>query len=699
MTEAASGNLLVVEDDPGIAALQKRRLERAGYTVTTASTAEEAMQRLSEGGTELLTLDYGLPGGITGLELHDRIKEAGYDLPVIIVTGQGDESTVIQALRSGASDFVTKSPEYLDYLPEAIERVLTKVRNEHRLEELEQRFRATFHQAAVGIAQVDLQGRWMMVNERLAEILGYTTDGIYERTLRDVLHPDDPAPGDHVRRLLEGGSQTYSEECRCVRGDGSQVWVNLTGSLVREASGEPVYSILVVEDVTERRRLQEQLEYQSFYEPLTGLPNRSLFSEYLERALQHAGDGGSTSVLAVSFDGLKEVNDGLGHEAGDELIAAVSERLQSCLDPEDSAASLTSGDFVILLENVTEPGQSVRTAERIADQMSIPFLIWGNRVSINVSIGVVPLASAREAPENLIRNASTAMRRARSGETSAAYAVYDEGLDERSLERLRLSNEMAEAFERGEFEVCYEPRVRLATGEIACVEASVRWNHPRRGYLPSGELFNLAEEAGLAFRLTQQLLYEACRQMLRWRDREEPGPQILLQVSISASHLEYPGLDQQVSRALRETGLDPRSLILGIEEEAAMRDAALALITFGELKKLGVKLSLEGFGKGLSSLAYLERFPLDFLKLDRTFTGAPGEHPAYATIVPAITGLSHTLGLQAVAGGLDSRAAASVLRDMGFDLAQGSYLADPSPTGEIDRLLANGLPPVADEPG
>ena len=501
-------------------------------------------------------------------------------------------------------------------------------------------------------------------------------------------HPDDRA---RVGRFVAGpwaGGEPGEFDYRIVRPDGAIRILHQRAALRRDAAGRPATLVGTVLDVTEQRTLEARLAHQATHDSLTGLPNRALLLDRLDRALAAArADGPGSAVLYLDLDHFKDVNDSRGHDAGDRLLVAVAARLRGALGARDTLARLGGDEFAILLAGVTEAGTAARVAARVLAALAAPLQLDGEAHTTDGSIGIVLATATYERPEDVLRDADVALYRAKDA-GRGGYALFDPAMQAALLDRLALERDLALAAERGELRVCYQPKVDLATGRTTFIEALVRWQHPTRGLVPPGEFIALAEESGLIVPVGRWVLAEACRQVVAW-DMAHPTSAVpALAVNLSPRQFRDPGLVDDVAAILATTGLPAARLVLEVTESAAMERIDETLATLRALKALRVGLALDDFGTGHSALAYLRQLPLDTLKIDRSFFA---DNPANRAIVGAVTALAHGLGLEVTAEGLETAAQVAWAREAGCDRGQGFYFARPLPADQVATLWTGGL--------
>lgn len=473
--------------------------------------------------------------------------------------------------------------------------------------------------------------------------------------------------------------------------EGEQRWLQPFVYPVRDDAGDLREVTLILEDVTERKVLEDRLSHQAYHDGLTGLPNRALFLDRLEQALRRAERSDGTDKVAVLFtdlDNFKYINDTLGHEAGDRLLVEAANRIASCLRPEDTVARFGGDEFVVLLEGAT--GAAV-VAERIHRELATPFGLHGREVFVTTSTGIAVGGRNTDKAEDLVRNADVAMYRGKEAGKDR-HEVYEAGMHTRSSERLSLEGDLRRAVDRGceEFKVLYQPEVDARTGRTLGLEALVRWHHPERGLVPPDEFIPLAEETGLIIPIGLRVLGEACRRAREWRSLRPEASAVEVSVNLSARQFRDPGLLEDVARVLGETGLDPTGLTLEITEGILTEATPTVLATIQYLKLLGVKLAIDDFGTGYSSLAYLKHFPVDYLKIDRSIVDGIERDPRDEAIVSAAVTLAHALGERVVAEGVETEGQLVRLREMGCEVAQGFYFSKPLDSEALTSWLAAG---------
>jgi diguanylate cyclase (GGDEF)-like protein/PAS domain S-box-containing protein len=518
-------------------------------------------------------------------------------------------------------------------------------------------------------------------------ILGYESGSLEGVSLTSLVHPDDveKAVAAYGAVASKAGI-SVTTEWRIRHGEGSWRYVEaVANNLLADPTVEGI--VLTLRDVTERKGLEEELKHQAFHDALTGLANRALFRDRLEHALaRSARSATSLAVLFLDLDDFKLVNDSLGHAAGDELLVDVAARLMRTLRSGDTAARFGGDEFAILLEETNDAEYPCWVAERLLEALKPPFRIEDRPVGVRGSIGIAHSQSGMEGPAEVLRAADVAMYAAKARGKNC-YEIYDPALQRAVSERLERTAELQRAVEEGEFVLHYQPIVTLEAGEAIGVEALIRWNHPERGLLGPNEFIPLAEETGLIIPIGAWVLQEACRRAVGWQREHGLLNRLRMSVNISARQFHHEDLVADVSEALRTSGLDPSCLVLEITESVLIRDAHSVVSRMLELKSLGVGFAVDDFGTGYSSLSYLKRFPIDVLKVDKSFVDDVGDSDKAAALAKAIVQLGQSLNLETVAEGIEKARQVDSLRALGCRFGQGFFFARPVPPEQMDKLL------------
>ncbi|RLK60432.1 diguanylate cyclase/phosphodiesterase with PAS/PAC sensor(s) [Actinokineospora cianjurensis] len=610
------------------------------------------------------------------------------------VTGAGElRAELLPAVQGAfAAGFATAMQEKIFRDQETIRRAALEARRgaEVALLASENRFRAMFNQAAVGIAIGDADGTLLEVNTALADMLGYQVDELRGMNVDDLRFPDEPAamrrPFDEVS---SGARDHYRMERLLRRADGKPLWTDVTVSLVRTETGEPQYLVGMIEDITDRHLLEERLRHQANHDPLTGLGNRARFTERLTTAFG-CDDDTRVGVCYLDLDGFKVINDSLGHDIGDELLVAVAARLDRLVTAPGRIVARMGGDeFVVLVERSSGRAELVDLADRILAALAEPFPIGGHRLAVSASIGLVERSVVDATPAETMRDADVTLYWAKA-DGKNRWAAYDPDRNAREVARFTLSARMPAAVESEEFYVDYQPIVRLSDGHLIGVEALVRWAHPEFGRLGPDQFIGLAEETGLIVPLGRWVLREATRQARRWHDAYgDRAP--MVSVNLAARQTEEPTLVADVATIIKAANVPPSTIQLELTESAIMSTTGGPLRTLRDLADLGIRIAIDDFGTGYSNLAYLRHLPVHAIKLAGSFMeglrDSPTADPADAQIVTTLVALSHALGHVVIAEGVEDPEQADRLREFGCDSAQGWLFAKPGRPEEIERWL------------
>jgi diguanylate cyclase (GGDEF)-like protein/PAS domain S-box-containing protein len=544
---------------------------------------------------------------------------------------------------------------------------------------------------AVGqsVIATDVEGKVIYWNRGAQELYGWSSEEALGRYLRVLTVPQELVDQvDGITSQLRAG-RTWSGEMLLRRRDGSHVPILGNATPIFDDRGNLAGMIGVSTDISERKALEAELERRAFRDTLTGLPNRHAFVDRLGQVLLRTRRSKCTSKVGVLFmdlDGFKNVNDSLGHWAGDALLVAVAERLKNRLRPEDVLARFGGDEFAVLLESVEDPSDVIRVAQRISEALREPFSVSYYRVSVNTSIGIALGAAHTNDPEGMLREADTAMYRAKE-QGPGRYEVFDPAMQARAQERLELEAELRRAVEQEEFVLHYQPIVSLRDGSMVGFEALLRWQHPERGLLKPSAFMPLAEETDLIVPIDGWVLEEVCRQAKRW-ERDYPSASLtVMNVNVSPKQLKGSGLARTIEETLARVAPKVHTLALDITEGFLLKASEDEARTLDALKKMGIRLDLDDFGTGYSSLSYIKSFPVDGVKLDKSFVEGLGDDTMGKALVQKIIELCHTLGLEVVAEGIETPEQATLLKDMGCDLGQGYYFGRPLPSEEFEERL------------
>lgn len=504
------------------------------------------------------------------------------------------------------------------------------------------------------------------------------------------VHPDDRQRLKiEMKEHLMGGRPYFECEFRIRHADGSYRWMRARGKALRNEQGRPYRIAGSMTDVTEYHLIQEQILHDALHDAMTGLPNRVLMMDRLGQALIHRTRRPHKlfAVLFLDVDRFKVINDSLGHLAGDQLLIGIAQRLLSCTRAEDTVARLGGDEFAILVKDLTAPEQAIEIAERILSALSHPFLINGHEVFTSASIGIAFPSAESTTAEELLRDADTAMYRAKSL-GKARYEVFSMAMRSESIALMQTETELRRAAERNEFVVYYQPIVDLTCQRIVGFETLLRWQHPQRGIVSPGEFMSIAEETGLILPISWWVMAEACQQMQRWAQQFPQSQALSISVNLTGRHFQQPNLLPQLEAILSETGFPPQRLRLEVTEGVLIENKEVAIAALEQIRAMGIGLYMDDFGTGYCSLSYLHRFPIDTLKIDRTFIAPLDKEEQSLSIVRTIITLAKSLQLTVVAEGIETQSQLRVLQTMGCTYGQGYFFGRPLPAAQVEELLA-----------
>jgi len=613
----------------------------------------------------------GILRDITGRKLAEaKLKEARDQLEIRVAQRTAELTEANQLLQA-----------------EAAERSAA----EQALRQAEAKYRGIFENAIEGIYQLSPDGTYVAANPALARIYAYSSPMELLAAAGSGMagfHVDEHQAQEFFSQLTEQG-EIRSFESQARRRDGRVIWVSQNARAIRDEAGELLFYEGSVEDITERKEAESALRHQAFHDPLTGLPNRILFLDHLRLAMERTKRSKkfAYAVLYMDLDRFKIINDSLGHNIGDELLKHVSRQLQEAVRTMDTVARFGGDEFAVLLEDMRAPREAIKIAKRISDAVKEPSHLGGYDVHTSASIGIVLINDSYDRPDAILRDADTAMYRAKETGRSR-FKVFSQRMHEQSVRLLELEVELRRSLTRDDFLVLLQPIVDLDNRRLAGFEALVRWNHPRLGLISPAEFIPLAEDTGLIHPLGEWVLRNVCGILRDW-EREFHGQDAPLSISINLSAKQFvqPTLAPQLRELLALTGITPANLRLEIAEGVLMTHASIAVDALNQLKNLGISLSMDDFGTGYSSLSYLRQFPIDALKIDRSFISRFGEDAESQVLVRSIISLAKNLGVAVVAEGVDTDVQNGMLKDLGCEFAQGYLFARPMTRAEAETLL------------
>lgn len=553
----------------------------------------------------------------------------------------------------------------------------------------EQLYSSTFELAAIGISHVDPEGRFLHVNRQFCEMLGYSREELLSMSIVDVSHPDDSHVTDTGRwRLHAGEVPSVKTEKRYVRKDGEVIWVMITAAAKMAADGSVEYDISMIENISDRKRAEAQIQYLATHDDVTALPNREMFIQLLDQAIAVARETDRyCAVLFVDLDRFKIVNDSLGHDAGDDLLREIASRVKGCLREEDVVARFGGDEFVILLAALDSPEFALIEAKKINSTILEPASIKGHECRVTGSIGIACYPNDGNEPHSLIKNADIAMYAAKErGKNNAQ--VYSRDMSPIAIEQLTLESRLRGALEREEFTIQYQPKVDTSTGQVVGVEALLRWWSHELGTVPPRQFVPMAEETDLIVPIGKWVLRRACEQNILWQKRGLPS--VVAAVNLSPRQFNDSELLADIAEILDKTGMQADQLELEITESAITADIDRAIEIALGIKKLGIRLAIDDFGTGYSSLSQLKRFPIDTLKIDRSFVRDVPQNVQDRAIAEAIISMGTTLGVKVVAEGVETVEQYEFLKERGCHEVQGYLFGKPCHPDALTDLIARG---------
>lgn len=727
---AAQQIILIVDDLPDNLRVLSNTLTKQGYQVRCAKNGSMALRGVQAAAPDLILLDIKMPD-MDGYQVCQHLKAtpASSDIPVIFMSALDDVLDKVKAFEVGGVDYITK--------PFQVEEVLARVKSqlalqaakkeihqlnvalelrieqrtaqlatanhelqkevtdrklaEHLLQESEEKLEGILSSLEEVVWSICATTRELLyINPAAQRVYGHPPSTFFNNSglWLEVVHPDDRQQFTLFHHNLLDVGQTKLEY-RILRSDGEVRWLSLRCHVIYNKQGAANRIDGIIEDITQRKQVEAQLVHDALHDDLTKLPNRTLFIQRVEQALQTAKKykDYSFAVLFIDLDRFKLINDSLGHAMGDRLLVAISQVFQQCLRPVDTVARLGGDEFTILLDGIKNINDATAVAQRLQEELSSAFELENYQVFTSASIGIVSSSTDYQQAADLLRDADIAMYRAKE-QGKARHTIFDAAMYEQTRELLQLENDLHLALERQEFCLHYQPIVSLVTGKLTGFEALVRWMHPAQGLISPAKFIPVAEDTGLIVPLGEWVLREACRQMQDWRRKFPAFASLNISVNLASSQLKESNLTNQIKQIIVNTGLDASCLKLELTESMLMEDLQKTIDTLLQLKAMDIKLSIDDFGTGYSSLSYLHRFPIDTLKIDRSFINKISSNPEECAVVKTIITLAHTLGMDAIAEGVETCEQSIKLKAWGCEFGQGHLFSKPLNSSAVEAMLS-----------
>jgi diguanylate cyclase (GGDEF)-like protein/PAS domain S-box-containing protein len=683
--------ILHLEDNPNDVLLIRKAIIAHGIDVeiVNAATRADFVAALEKGTYDMVLADYTLPS-FDGLSALSLVREKFPDLPFIFVTGTMGEEKAVETLKKGATDYVLKHnlarlvPSIMRALREAEERAQRK-QTQKALKESEERYRFLFNgiRDAVYVHEVSVEkpGKFIAVNNSACSMLGYTMDEFLQMEVKDIDTPEqsEKIPSIHEKFFRDG--YALFETCHVAK-DGRRIPVEINIKLFELQGKSMVLS--VARDISERKKAEDRIEYLAYYDSLTGLPNRNLFLETINKQIAEAkNSSNSLAVVMTDINKFKSIYDIYGSEVGDRVLKEVAERLSTAIRKGDIAAHLGNDEFGIACIGLTG-SDDIIMLEKIIKDISYPLKIHGDEIILAFSTGISLYPHDGENASELLKSAGLALSTAKK-EGGKTCQFYSKDMIVMATERMLLEKQLMEAIKNEEFILHYQPYWEITTKKMVGMEALVRWQSKDKGLIPPGKFIPVLEDTGMIIEVGEWILREAMRQVKEWQNNGYPV--VPVSVNMSLVQFRQKDLAGMVKKIMKDCGYYPSLLTLEITESAFMQDIEFTRSVLTAMKEIGCSVSIDDFGTGYSSLAYLKRFPVDNLKIDISFIREMVKDPDSASIVVAIINMAHTLNLKTIAEGIETEEQWNFLRLLRCDMGQGFYLSKPLPAEDVEKLF------------
>jgi diguanylate cyclase (GGDEF)-like protein/PAS domain S-box-containing protein len=724
--------VLIIEDSENDAVLLIRELEKGGYdpVFRRVDTAEAVRDAIQEQQWEVVISDYMMLQ-FDGLSALRVVKESGLDLPFILISGQINEETAVAAMKAGAHDYITKGKmarlipaierelkeaeirrersriekelhEYHNNLEkivgertaewkDATEKLLLEIEGHRKTEKALQSSNVFLEKIMENVTNaiyvLDLDGRIVQINHAAFEISGYTVEELTGKPLSIIFDKRTLSQIEKLfARVVRTGETIINYETEIVRKDGERRSVIASGVPLK-TNGTITGLIGAAQDITERKKMEEEITHLAHHDALTGLPNRRLFMDIVHGELAQARRNHKRlAILFLDLDRFKEINDTLGHKTGDEMLKAISVRLKANIRESDRVARIGGDEFNVILADIARVEDISAVTNKIMNSFRKPFMIAGHELHMTTSIGISVYPDDGEEIDTLFRYADIAMYHAKETGKNT-YQFYNPEINIRTVERMKMEGWMRRAIERGELTVYYQPQINIRTNKIVSAEALVRWEHPKLGLLEPNRFIPLAEETGFIISIDEWVMRNVCQQSALWQ--ADGMPPLCMTVNLSARQFQNPELVNKVSQILDETGMDPDCLDIEITESLAMSNVESTAIRLRELSEMGVHISIDDFGTGYSSLSYLKRLPIERLKIDKSFIQDITTDPDDRAIINAVTAMAHNMRMKVIAEGVETEEQLSFVHSSDCDEVQGYLFSRPLPEKQFRNFYSS----------
>jgi diguanylate cyclase (GGDEF)-like protein/PAS domain S-box-containing protein len=672
-----------------------------------ANSSDEAFQvqwvrRCSDGLDNLkdidaILVDLYLPD-TRGIETFDMLFRAAPRIPILVLIDSKDENTAKLAVQCGAQDYLFKARLDAYLLPKAIGSMIERASYVDELFEEKERAVVTLNSIGDAVVSTDVSGQITYLNAIAERLTGWPLEEALGRALEDVIHIVDAETRETMQNpmslaIRDDKAVALRPDCILVRRDGIESAIEDSSAPIHDRHGTVTGAVMVFHDVSVARAMTLKMSYLAQHDSLTDLPNRVLLNDRLNEAIHLSGrHHRKLAVIFVDLDHFKHINDSLGHVVGDRLLQSVARRLFTCVRSSDTVSRQGGDEFVVLLWEVREVQDAALTAIKILEAIRLPHYIEEHVLHVSASIGIVTYPDDATDAETLLKRADLAMYHAKDAGRDS-YQFFKLEMNARAIERQSVEENLRHAIKRNQLQLLYQPKLELASGEVIGAEALIRWHHPERGLVPPKDFISVAEDCGLIIPIGRWVLREACRQARAWQVSGLPA--ICMSINVSSVELRSAGFIAGLRSILMETGLEPRHLELEMTEAVLIDESRCVEEVLRELKQIGVRLALDDFGTGFSSLTHLKRFPIDALKIDRTFVRDLAIEGDDASIVTAMIGMGRNLHMQVVAEGVETRQQLKILMEHGCHQAQGYYFGRPVPGEEFSRRLECGAEQMA----